>query len=93
MTGGAAAMQTNATAAIVNVVGRVIATVHITLSLPCGEQKGQNSIDSVLSTFAVWCRAKSVGRLPKAPPDPLPAGLTRERKARSHDQLSNENWF
>jgi hypothetical protein len=40
VTGGdiAAAMQRNATAAMVN-VSRVIATVYITLSLPCGERK------------------------------------------------------
>jgi hypothetical protein len=43
VTGGefAAPMQRGATAAIVN-VARVIAPVHITLSLPCGEQKRQN---------------------------------------------------
>ena len=42
--GGAAAMQTNATAAIVN-VSRVIASVHIILSLWCGEQKRHNPIE------------------------------------------------
>ena len=44
MTGGelAAAMQRNATAAIVG-VSRLIASVHITLSLLCGEQKRQNA--------------------------------------------------
>jgi hypothetical protein len=46
VTGGelAAAMQRNATAAIVN-VSRVIVTVHITLSLLCGEQKRHNPIN------------------------------------------------
>jgi hypothetical protein len=42
VTGGdvaAAVMQRNAIAAIMNVVARVIAPVHITLSLLCGEQK------------------------------------------------------
>jgi hypothetical protein len=38
VTGGAAVLQRNATATIVN-VSRVIATAHITLSLLCGEQK------------------------------------------------------
>jgi hypothetical protein len=43
VTGGdVAALQTNATAAIVNTLAYVIAPVHITLSLPCGEQKRQN---------------------------------------------------
>ena len=27
---------------------------------------------------------------PRTPPDPLPAGLTREQKARSHNQPLNE---
>jgi hypothetical protein len=45
VTGGdvaAAALQTKAIAAIVN-VARVIASVHIILSLLCGEQKRQNA--------------------------------------------------
>jgi hypothetical protein len=44
VTGGdvaAAVLQRNAMAAIVN-ASRVIASVHITLSLPCGAQKEQN---------------------------------------------------
>jgi hypothetical protein len=46
VTGGevaAAVLQRNATAAIVN-VARVIALVHITLSLQFGEQKRENPI-------------------------------------------------
>jgi hypothetical protein len=44
VTGGvAAALQRNATAAIMSVVARVIDPVHITLSLPCGEQKRQSN--------------------------------------------------
>ena len=38
--GDIAALQRNATAAIVNALAYVIKPVHITLSLPCGEQKG-----------------------------------------------------
>jgi hypothetical protein len=37
--GIAAAIPRNATATIVKVLAGVIAPVHITLSLPCGEQK------------------------------------------------------
>src|SRR5439155_15734772 len=44
VTGGdvAAAVQRNASAAIVKVLTRVIAPVHIILSLLCGEQKRRN---------------------------------------------------
>src|SRR5438132_5321280 len=45
VTGGdvaAAALQRNATAAMGNVAARVMATVYIILSLPCGEQKRHN---------------------------------------------------
>jgi hypothetical protein len=48
VTGGVvavAALQRNATAPIVN-ASRVIASVHITLSLPCGGQKKHNPIES-----------------------------------------------
>jgi hypothetical protein len=38
----AAVPQTKAIAAIANVLAPLIATVHITLSSPCGEQKRQN---------------------------------------------------
>jgi hypothetical protein len=41
---GSAALHRNAIAAIVKVLARVIATVHITLSLSSGEQKRQNPI-------------------------------------------------
>jgi hypothetical protein len=47
MTGGdvaAAAPQRNAIEAMMSVVARVIAPVHIILSLLCGEQKRQNRI-------------------------------------------------
>jgi hypothetical protein len=42
--GGAAAMQREA--AMMNVAARVIAHVHITLSLLCGEQNRQKRLDS-----------------------------------------------
>jgi len=50
VTGGvvAAALETKAIAAIVNALAYVIAPVHITLSLPCGEQKRQNPPREVL---------------------------------------------
>jgi hypothetical protein len=71
VTGGevaAAVLQRNAIAAMMSVVARVIAPVHIILSLLCGEQKRHNPInvkfcEIIANNLYAWVQRRAISAI------------------------------